>query len=71
MGGVMSADESVFVEIRIDVRGKRRQRCGAGCWGLMDCESFCDAFGSPLKPSWKHPGEFMRCKDCLEAEVKS
>ena len=72
-------DKTIKVAVAIDVRGKNNRRCGVGCWAKYTAVAYgmstvvCDAYaknGSPtvLRESKLHPGEYLRCKACRDAE---
>lgn len=69
----MRGDSDIWTEavVSIQVRGKRRKRCGIGCWGLASGTPECEAYGGAiLKPDKRNPGEYCRCKECLENEAR-
>lgn len=70
----MKPDQTIRVAVAIDVRGRNNRRCGVGCWGQYDhvCDVFrtCDGSSTRLRMSKLHPGEYLRCRACRDAEVK-
>ena len=69
----MRQDKTIRVAVAVDVRGRNNRRCGVGCMFMLmgTCDAYYTACGSPtrLRESKLHPGEYLRCKACRDAEV--
>lgn len=70
----MKSDVTTEVRISIDVRGRNRRLCGKGCkWlGLYepkDCMLFDDDDGEGVWLKRNARGRYLRCAQCLAAEV--
>jgi len=73
----MKPDQTIRVAVAVDVRGRNNRRCGVGCWGRiiiyrgLCCDVFLTEDGdcTLLRESKLHPGEYLRCRACRDAEV--